>query len=204
MKSSPLYSVALLWVILGCLNACGFIITSTSPAPPYTTGAANSPSTPFFDIDPQEAKVLHAFFREQDGRLTSCAQDHSCDRVHFTSALIALYDNQRVAIKHFQDVIAIAPKSHLATLSAAWLNLLRQAPSEPRQDGILAQTTQWVLRDLLHREQTLRQELNTRNQKLEEMSGQLEALKQIDLEMKEKSQQMKPGIKALPESEKTP
>jgi hypothetical protein len=135
--------------------------------------------------------------RGQDSRLAVCAQDRSCDRAHFTRGLLLLSENQDLAAKHFQEVVAISPKSPLARLSLSWLKLLEEQPEE-RQQALFAQTTQWLIQDHFSREQIIKEELTARDRKLEELSAQLEALKQIDLEMAEKPHTLKPKPKVPP------
>jgi len=51
---------------------------------------------------------------------------------------------------------------------------------------------------LLRRDQAMKQELTVRERRLEELSAQIESLKQIDEEMKDKSQRIRPRTKATP------
>ena len=83
------------------------------------------PSTPLFSPDPREAQRYQSLAREQDALLATCAESHTCDRAHYTRALAALYEDQTVAVKHFQDVMAVAPKSRLASSSQFWLQFLQ-------------------------------------------------------------------------------
>src|SRR5207237_9428349 len=87
------------------------------------------PQTPFFAADPREASRYQLLAREQDFLLAICADMHTCDRAHFTGALVALYDNQALAARHFQEVIEVAPKSRLAASSQFWLQLLQTPPT---------------------------------------------------------------------------
>jgi hypothetical protein len=153
-----------------------------------------------FTLEPGETKKYRALLREHDSHAAACTQDHSCDRVHFTHALIALHENKEAAGQHFREVMTVAPSGELANLSANWLRYL-EAPSEQKGNSVLAQTTHWLLLDLLSREQKLRHELSMRDKRLEELSRQLKALKQIDLEMKEKHAQIKPKAKLLRETD---
>ncbi len=56
--------------------------------------------------------------------LARCAESHTCDHVNFARALVALFENRELAVKHFQKVVAVAPKSRLASTSLLWLRLL--------------------------------------------------------------------------------
>jgi hypothetical protein len=148
-------------------------------------------------LDPNEAKVYRALAREHDLRLTTCVQERTCEQAHFSRALLALFENQRTAAKHFQDVIAGAPKSRLALASHDWLVLLQEVPPENERHGYLARATQSVILELLNREQAVKEELSARESKLKDLSTQLETLKLIDQEMNEKAHRLRPRTRTL-------
>ena len=182
----------LLMLLFGLqLTACASVSVPRASVQP-SQGDSVQASPPKFSRPSNETKAFRLLAREQEGRLTACSQDRSCDRAHFTRALLYLSEDQRLAAKHFQEVVALSPKSPLASLSVSWLRLLRHQPTEKRQDAVFAETTQWLIHDLWSREQSLKQELNIRGRKLEELSAQLEALKQIDMEMDEKPNPLRP------------
>lgn len=160
------------------------------------------PSSPLFVPDPREAQRYQAIAREQDALLITCAETHTCDRAHFTRALAALYEDQTVAAKHFQDVLTGAPKSRLVVSSQFWLQFLQNPPIFLAQHGSFAEATDRLVRDLLELESSsalvLQREVKARDKKVEELTQQLEALKRIDQEMKEKSRPTRPPIKILP------
>lgn len=160
------------------------------------------PASPLFVLDPREAPRYQALAREQDALLAACAETHTCDRAHFTRALAALYEDQTVAAKHFQDVITAAPKSHLASSSQFWLQLLQNPPIFFAQHSMFAEATDRLVRDLLDLEFSsawmLQREVKARDKKVEELTQQLEALKRIDQEMKEKSRPMRPPTRMPP------
>jgi hypothetical protein len=178
------------------------LVACSQFSPPATTVSTPSPSTssssgPFFQLDPNEAKVYRALAREHDLRLTTCAQERTCEQAHFSRALLALFENQRTAAKHFQDVIAGAPKSRLALASHDWLVLLQEVPPENERHGYLARATQSVILELLNREQAVKEELSARESKLKDLSTQLETLKLIDQEMNEKAHRLRPRTRTL-------
>ena len=177
----PTWASVLIAILAGCAEL-----------PPTTTPSTASSSGPFFHLDTNDAKAYRTLAREQDLHLTTCSQDRTCEQVHFSRALLALFDNQRTAAKHFQDVIAAAPKSRLAGLSADWLKLLQNGSSEKDRDGLFTTATQHVILELLNREQLTKEELNAREKKLEELSNQLETLKLIDQEMNERAHRTRP------------
>src|SRR5687768_1140975 len=118
--------LALIAMLISCAT------TSNAPVP------SSALSGPFFQLDATDAKAFRTLAREQDLQLATCSQEHSCEQAHFSRALSALFDNQHTAVKHFQEVIAGAPKSRLATVSADWLKLLHESPSEREQQGHFA------------------------------------------------------------------
>ena len=185
--------------IRACLPALIAILVACAEAPPTTTTAPpSSPSAgPFFQLDVNDARAFRVLAREQDLHLATCSQQRACDQAHFSRALLALFDNQRTATKHFQEVIAAAPKSRLASASADWLKVLQETPSEKERHAHLAKATQSVILELLNREQGVKEELNVRERKLEELSAQLETLKLIDQEMNEKSHRIRPRTRTF-------
>jgi len=160
------------------------------------------PAWPLFAPDPRETQRYQALAREQDALLATCAESHTCDRAHYTRALAALYEDQTVAARHFQDVMTVAPKSRLAFSSQFWLQFLQNPPLFLGQHGSFAEATDRLVRDLLELESSsslvLQREVKARDKKVEELTQQLEALKRIDQEMKEKSRPMRPPTRMPP------
>jgi hypothetical protein len=179
--------------LMAILVACAELPTTTTTAP----ASSISSTGPFFHLDPNDAKAYRALAREQDLYLTTCSQERACEQAHFSRALLALFDNQRTAAKHFQDVIVGAPKSRLATVSADWLKVLQAAPSEKDRQAHLAKATQSMILELLNREQVVKEELSARETKVEELSTQLETLKLIDQEMNEKTHRHRPRTRSF-------
>lgn len=225
-----------LLLIAASLGAC-----SVMTPPP-------SPTSPFFIVEARDAKLYQALARKQDALLAKCAESHSCDHVNFTRALVALFENRELAAKHFQKVVAVAPKSRLASTSLLWLRLLENGWIPPWQEGLYAQATERLVRDLLDRElliqllivvkdldassvetlqreliarskqleelalkregpkadaegsvvQSLQRQVSERDKKIEELTNQLEALKRIDQEMREKTRPMRPSTNPAP------
>jgi len=96
----------------------------------------------------------------------------------------------------------MAPTSARAEPSLFWLQLLKETPSGTAEDGRFSRATVQFVRDLLDGEllaeqllqeletspvQSLQRDLKARDRKLEDLTKQLEALKQIDQEMREKT-----------------
>ena len=220
-------------------------------------------SQPYFIVDTGEAKSLHALAKKQEVLVSKCAERNSCDYVYFTRALLGLYESRDSASKYFEKVIAVAPKSQLASSSKLWLQLLEYhaapveqswfqsviaAPAISESQAILAQASNRLVRDLLDRELIIQQlramkdadaqsleslqqdlaerdrkmdavsgkkdtprgssdtgivlslqkQLTDRDKKIEELTSQLEALKRIDQEMRDKVRPIRPPSTVAP------
>ena len=220
-------------------------------------------SQPYFIVDTGEAKSLHALAKKQEVLVSKCAERNSCDYVYFTRALLGLYESRDSALKYFEKVIAVAPKSQLASSSKLWLQLLEYhaapveqswfqsvmaAPAISESQAILAQASDRLVRDLLDRELIIQQlramkdadaqsleslqqdvaerdrkmdavsgkkdtprgssdtgivlslqkQLTDRDKKIEELTSQLEALKRIDQEMRDKVRPIRPPSTVAP------
>ena len=214
-------------------------------------------SQPYFIVDPGEAKSLLSLAKKQEALAQKCVEHNSCDHVYFTRALMGLYESRDTASKYFEKVIAVAPKSQLASSSKLWLQLLEYhaapveqswfqsviaAPAISESQAILAQASNRLVRDLLDRELIIQQlramkdadaqsleslqqdaaerdrkmdavsgkkdtprgssdtgivlslqkQLTDREKKIEELTSQLEALKRIDQEMRDKVRPIRP------------
>ena len=239
--------------VLSCLFLAG--CAAWSSPPPL--------SQPYFIADAGEAKSLHALAKKQEALAPKCAEHNSCDHVYFTRALLGLYESRESASKYFEKVIAVAPKSHLASSSKLWLQLLQHhaapveqswfqsvmaAPAISESQAILAQASDQLVRDLLDRELIIQQlramkdadaqsleslqrdlaererkmdaisgkkgtargstdtgivvpiqkQLMDRDKKIEELTSQLEALKRIDQEMRDKVRPIRPPSTVAP------
>lgn len=218
---------------------------------------------PYFSLEPGEVKTFQALARKQEALAAKCSETNSCDHVYFTRALLGLYESREVAEKYFGKVLAVAPKSHLATSSKSWIQLLQESaaprshswaqavmvgPALADANEALTQTADRLVRDLLDREvvlqqlrttkdgdsqavetlqreladrdrkieallskkdgpkivpetqavQSLQKQLTERDKKIEELSTQLEALKRIDQEMREKVRPIRPPSTTSP------
>ena len=249
---TALYRGVASWVF-PCLFLAG--CAAWSPAPQF--------SQPYFVVDAGEAKALHALAKKQELLATKCAEHNSCDHVYFTRALLGLYESRDNASKYFEKVIAVAPRSQLASFSKLWLQLIEYhaapvehswfqsviaAPGISESQAILAQASDRLVRDLLDRELTIQQlramkdadaqslenlqrdlaererkidsvngkkdsargsadtgmvlslqkQLTDRDKKIEELTSQLEALKRIDQEMRDKVRPIRPPSTVVP------
>jgi iron only hydrogenase large subunit-like protein len=201
--------------------------------------------------------------KKQEALVPKCAEHNSCDHVYFTRALLGLYESRDNASKYFEKVLAVAPKSQLASSSQLWLQLLEYhaapveqswfqsvmaAPAISESQVILAQASDRLVRDLLDRELTIQQlramkdadsqslenlqrdlaererkmdtvngkkdtargstdtgivlslqkQVTDRDRKIEELTSQLEALKRIDQEMRDKARPIRPPSTVAP------
>jgi hypothetical protein len=233
--------------VLSCLFLAG--CAAWSSAPQF--------SQPYFVVDAGEVKSLHALAKKQEALVPKCAEHDSCDHVYFTRALLGLYESRDTASKYFEKVLAVAPKSQLASSSQLWLQLLEYhaapveqswfqsvmaAPAISESQVILAQASDRLVRDLLDRELTIQQlramrdadsqslenfqrdlaererkmdtvngkkdtargstdtgivlslqkQVTDRDRRIEELTSQLEALKRIDQEMRDKARPIRP------------
>jgi len=239
--------------VLSCLFLAG--CAAWSSAPQF--------SQPYFVVDAGEVKSLHALAKKQEALVPKCAEHNSCDHVYFTRALLGLYESRDTASKYFEKVLAVAPKSQLASSSQLWLQLLEYhaapveqswfqsvmaAPAISESQVILAQASDRLVRDLLDRELTIQQlrtmkdadsqslenlqrdlaererktdtvngkkdtargstdtgivlslqkQVTDRDRKIEELTSQLEALKRIDQEMRDKARPIRPPSTVAP------
>lgn len=246
MKTLKLGAMACL-ILSGC--------ASWAPEPSRTQ--------PYFTVDPSDAKTMHALAKKQDAVIARCAEHNVCDHAYFTRALMSLYESHDAAIKNFEKVIAAAPRSHLASSSRLWLQLLQQyptpndrswfsavvgAPAVSEGQVVLGQASDRLVRDLLDRElviqqlratrdadaqvleqlqrdladrdrkadaligkkepqkapvesgtiQSLQKQLAEREKKIDELYNQLEALKRIDQETREKIRPIRPPSTVAP------
>ena len=183
------------WLLMaGMLWGCAML--NGTPAPG---------SEPLFQADATDAVILQTVHREQETRLSTCTQNQSCDQVHFTRAMIALFENGEAAAASFQQAIAVAPKGPFADSSARWILFLADRTTHPISDdepnGALA-VMKGLVRTWLGQQRaanasltlrsgetlknpglavhTLRQRIRTRDRRIAELTDQLSALKQID------------------------
>ena len=183
------------WLLLtGMLCGCAML-----------NGTTPQGSEPLFQADAPDAAILQAVHREQEIRLSTCAQNQSCDQVHFTRAMIALFQNGDAAAACFQQAIAAAPKGPFADSSARWIRFLENRTVHPTSvdepNGALA-VMKGLVRTWLGQQReanasvtlrtgetlknpgqavyTLRQRIRSRDKRIAELTDQLSALKQID------------------------
>ncbi len=151
---------------MGALPLVGMLLSACGSLPPPP------PHSPYFAGEGLDGKLSQALLRKDSQSTSKCASKNTCDHVFFTRALTSLYENRESAIQYFEKVIAVAPKSQLAVSSRLWLQLLQtgELPPDPpwlrsvvtgpamaEKQGLLSQTVERTVRDLLDRELIIHQ-----------------------------------------------
>jgi TolA-binding protein len=155
------------------------------------------------DPNPEDIPFFEAIGEEQDKQLQRCHNDEECSSTLFLRAVAALYVNQDLAAQNFRRVVAANPNSQLASESRFWLWVLEvlKSPENPSPtSGELAKrfAREMVDRELMVHElvskldnssvEALQEDLNHRDQKIEELNLLISSLnKQVDQLKKEVS-----------------
>jgi hypothetical protein len=153
-------------------------------------GTAPPGSAPLFQADATDTVLLQAVHREQETLLSTCTQHQSCDQVHFTRAMVALFQNGEVAAASFQKAIAVAPNGPFADSSALWIRFLANRTFHPasadKPNGALLVmkgfVRTWLGQQRAAAVPTLQRRIRSRDKRIAELTDQLHALKQIDLD----------------------
>jgi hypothetical protein len=192
------------WLLLvGMFWGCT-AMTGTVTPPPATA--------PVFQADADDNVLLQSVQREQELRLNTCSQNQSCDQVHFTQAMVGLFQNGEAATTSFQQALAAAPKGPLADSSTRWIQFLAHrstimtSADEPTES--LFEAMKGLVRTWLGQQRTanmaaaaatvrtvepakgqqdqavhvLQRRIRDREKRIAELTDQLSALKQIDME----------------------
>lgn len=183
------------WLLMtGMLWGCALVDGTPPPG-----------SAPLFQADATDTVILQAVHREQETLLSTCTQHRSCDQIHFTRAMIALFQNGEAAAASFRQSIAVAPNGPFADSSARWIRFLANWTLHPASadepNGALA-VMKGLVRTWLGQQHTanasftsragetaqspdldvytLRRRIRSRDKRIAELTDQLAALKQID------------------------
>ena len=202
------WSVPLL--LLGASWGCAIAPLSLPPPSPA------SASAPLFQATSEDASQLATLAAELDTAAVGCASTEMCtDEVHFSRALVSLFENREAARASFEQVIALHPSSPLARPSALWLQLLRHeelsSSSSDPQRRILTELSahwarDWIGRRLSTREssgqpvrglesanmRTLAKQVRDRDHRIAELRAQLDALKVISQDQEERRKMRPP------------
>ena len=173
-------------------------------ATPPQSSLMLSPSAPFFNASSEDVTQLAMLASELDTRAAECAGEHPCDdRVHFSRALISLFENREAARASFEQVISLHPSSPFATSSALWLQLLKDEgltipPHDPQRRLLIDLTQQWMREWMAPQQrvqandkkttslspapdvQSLHKKVHERDRRIADLRAQLDALKAID------------------------
>jgi hypothetical protein len=190
------------FLLVGMFWGCT-AMTGTVTPPPATA--------PVFQADADDNVLLQSVRQEQDLLLNTCAQNRSCDQVHFTQAMLALFQNGEAATASFQQALADAPKGPLADSSTRWIQFLAHRttimtsadePTEALLDAMKGLVRTWLgqqrtasmaaaaatvrtVEPAKSQDQTvlvLQRRIRDREKRIAELTDQLSALKQIDME----------------------
>jgi len=182
-----------MWLRLGS----GLLMTGMLWGCAMVNGTTPPGSAPLFQADATDTVILQAVDREQETLLSTCIQHQSCDQVHFTRAMIALFKNGETAAASFQQAIAVAPNGPFADSSARWIRFLanrtlRSASAD--EPGGAFGVMKGLVRAWLGQQRVetakspdlavhaLRRRIRTRDKRIAELTDQLHALKQIDFD----------------------
>ena len=171
---------------------------------PVALPQPSPPSAPFFQATSEDATQLATLAAALDTAAVECASAEMCaDEVHFSRALMSLFENREAARASFEQVIALHPSSPLAGPSALWLHLLRHeelssSSSDPQRHILTELSAHWA-RDWIGRRldvsvragkkgapatpvstQAFHKQLQERDRRIAELRFQLDALKAID------------------------
>jgi hypothetical protein len=196
-------------LLLGALGGCG---TLSTPVP--------SPSSaPFFTPTPEERVNLALRASELDAIAAECAAENSCEeQVHFSRALVRLFENREAAQASFEKVIALNPASALSNSSALWLHLLRDDAhplTASNRQLLMDFASHWLRHGVARRMavaspqepmpgvakaalvQALHQQVRERDSHIAHLRAQLEALKIISQEQEDR-RKMRPPASLVP------
>ena len=190
-------------VLLGASWGCAIAPLPGPPIPP-------SPSAPFFHATPEDITQLTLVAAELDIAAAECASAETCTAdVHFSRALVSLFENREAARASFEEVMSLYPSSPLAGPSALWLQLLHDeamssVSDDPRQRILTEVSAHWA-REWIGRRlavsprsgkkdklltpvatQALMKQLQEKDRHINELRFQLEALKVIDQDQQDR------------------
>ena len=169
------------------------------------SGPSLPAAVPVFHADAADSALLRTIQREQKSLLSTCAQNQSCDRVHFTRAVVLLFQNGEAAAASFQQAIAAAPKGPFADSSERWIRFLAHGmvyhESVDKPNRALVGVMKGLVRTWLRQQRTatsttlqtaesaqnpdlavhtLQRQVREHDKRIAELTDQLSALSQID------------------------
>lgn len=148
----------------GCL-ALGLLALALVHAGCAAFAPAAQPPGPVFSAELDDLERYDVLARRQERLLEHCGATGSCAYLHFSRGLVGLFEDRRIARRHFSQVVALVPDSRLASSSRLWIELIdeRDRPSTwnrlldslrvyPDGAGATGRSTEQLVRDLLERE----------------------------------------------------
>jgi hypothetical protein len=196
---------------------------AVAPLPP---SSPHVPSAPLFLPTPEDTIRLAALASELEAMAIECAAAGACeDQLHFSRALVSLFENQDAARSSFQEIITNHPSSPFAASSALWLQVLQEegfsSPSHNPYRRILTElTAQWA-RESVARQLSLQsppaktlgtvrpvnleaiyKQVRERDRRIAELRAQLDALRVIDQDQQDRHQNRRPSaLRVVPKIE---
>lgn len=156
----------------------------------------------FFPSEIEDRVLFQNLETQINPSLETCRQQNNCDEVYFINGLLALFKDRNAAAASFREVLKTAPAGPLATSSTHWLRLLSEVPVA--HDAAFAENTKTMVQLLVTRMRTqsalacyptveapqnrrllvqgLQRSIRARDRQIAELTDQLRALKQIDLD----------------------
>ena len=174
------------------------------------SGPSLPAAVPVFHAETADSALLRTIQREQKSLLSTCAQNQSCDRVHFTRAVVLLFQNGEAAAASFHQAIAAAPNGPFADSSERWIRFLAHGRFPPKSvdepNRALLGVMKGLVRTWLKQQRaatsvtlqtaesaqntdlavhTLLRQVREHDKRIAELTDQLSALSQIDSEAQE-------------------
>jgi hypothetical protein len=171
------------------------------------SGPSLPTAVPVFHADATDSVLLRTIQREQNSLLSTCAQSQSCDQVHFTRAMVSLFQNGEAAADSFRQAIDAAPKGPFADSSERWIRFLAHGmfhhESIDKPNRALVGVMKGLVRTWLRQQRatttvnlrasesaqnpdlavhTLQRQVHEHDKRIAELTDQLSALSRIDSE----------------------
>ena len=197
-------------VLLGASWGCAIVPLPTSPTPPS--------SAPFFWATSEDTAQLAIVASDLDTVAHECTFTGTCtDEMHFSRALVSLFENREAARASFEQVTTLHPSSPLAGPSALWLQILEEegmssASNDPQRRMLTELSAHWA-REWIGRRLTVsprtgekdahgtpvsiqgfQKQLQERDRRISELRFQLDALKVIDQDQEDRRKVRTPKV----------
>ena len=188
-------------------------------ASPTRAVPVSSPA-PFLTATSEDATQLAILTADLDTVALECAAAAMCpDDVHFSRALVSLFENREAARASFEQVVSLHPSSPLVGPSTLWLQLLGDeaipSASSDAQRRIITELSTFLAREWIGRRldlsgrtgrksaqrravptQAFYKQLQERDRHIAELRFQLDALRVIDRDQQDRRKVKTPKIDA--------